>query len=138
MWLLVVCCWLFVVWFVAVAVVEVVVVVVRTCSMTCLCRYAPAHASSSGGRSPGSQTRGEPAPEPSTTKNSSSSRAPQNSSAQCPDGEQVTARNKGLMKIISRLRQIQQPKHRLCDFSILRPAKSKGTQGEVHRNQQNQ
>ena len=77
-------------------------------------------------------------PEPSTTRNSSSSRAPKNSSGQCPDGEQVTARNKGLMKIISRSMQIQQAKHHLCDFSVLRPAKSKATQGEVHRNQQNQ
>ena len=42
------------------------------------------------------------------------------------------------MNIISRLRQIQQLKHRLCDFSVLRAAKSKGTLGEVHRNQQNQ
>ena len=55
----------------------------------------------------GVKTRGDPAtPEPSTTKNSSSSRSPKNSSAQRPDGEQVTTRNKGLMKIISRLRQI--------------------------------
>ena len=110
----------------------VLVVLVRTFSLCDVSVHATwEYAPYSGGRSPGTQTPGDPA-----TPSPRRRRTPKNSSAQCPDGEQVTAKNKGLMKIMSRLRQIRQPKYRLCDFSVLSQQKSKGTQGEVHRNQQ--